>query len=409
MKKKKTLTRKPARNRFSDWWLFLFLLFLPVQLGRHFFFDFSYLNGVRVDYLAPTLYLTDILALFLLLTNFRVAFNFIKQKAVVLVSAILLINVLFSQSPLISVYQFFKIIELLIVFAVFSKTAIANRLMLAAFTLGALAETTLTIQQFISKHSIQGIYYFLGERYFTLSTPGIAKAAINGVEFLRPYGSFSHPNSLAGFYLLIYIMVLTNKRFVGYRWLKYLLLFLCSLLIFITFSKIAILAYFLVSSFYLLSSADRSCRLCTIAKVTVMITLILIVFRVQTDPLTIQKRWELLGNAAVIIRLHPLFGVGPGTYLLSQSQFVSRFNFFFNQPVHNIFLLFLAENGLITGGAILIMVFLFFRRHWPKLLFVFLALFLTGAFDHYWLTLQQNWLLMAAVMGVSQAPFSPRR
>src|SRR3989338_9410931 len=44
---------------------FLTLLFLPTQLGRHFWPSFSYILGIRTDYLSPTLYLTDILILLL--------------------------------------------------------------------------------------------------------------------------------------------------------------------------------------------------------------------------------------------------------------------------------------------------------------------------------------------------------
>ena len=43
-----------------------FAFLLPSQLGKHYFFSFSYLSGIRVDYLAPTLYMTDIIAIILI-------------------------------------------------------------------------------------------------------------------------------------------------------------------------------------------------------------------------------------------------------------------------------------------------------------------------------------------------------
>ena len=49
--------------------LFLFILLLPTQFGKHFFFDFSYIGAIRVDYLALKLYTTDILALILILIH----------------------------------------------------------------------------------------------------------------------------------------------------------------------------------------------------------------------------------------------------------------------------------------------------------------------------------------------------
>ena len=38
----------------------LFILLLPTQTSLHFWPDFAYVFGIRVDYLAPAIYLTDI-------------------------------------------------------------------------------------------------------------------------------------------------------------------------------------------------------------------------------------------------------------------------------------------------------------------------------------------------------------
>src|SRR3989338_7356441 len=75
-------------SNFSSFLLFLFILLLPTQLGKHFFFDFSYLSGVRVDYLAPTIYLTDILALLLLIINFKSFWHFLKEKKILTLFAL---------------------------------------------------------------------------------------------------------------------------------------------------------------------------------------------------------------------------------------------------------------------------------------------------------------------------------
>ena len=56
--------------------MFLFLFLLPTQLGKHFFLPFSYILGVRVDYLAPTVYLTDIIILLLVVINYRAVLKF---------------------------------------------------------------------------------------------------------------------------------------------------------------------------------------------------------------------------------------------------------------------------------------------------------------------------------------------
>ena len=50
-------------NNLHRWLFYLLLLLIPTQLGYHFWPDFAFVNGIRVDYLAPTIYLTDLLIL----------------------------------------------------------------------------------------------------------------------------------------------------------------------------------------------------------------------------------------------------------------------------------------------------------------------------------------------------------
>ena len=51
--------------------------------------------------------------------------------------------------------------------------------------------------EFIKQASLNGLFWWLGERTFTSSTPGIAKAVIDGRLLMRPYATFPHPNVLA--------------------------------------------------------------------------------------------------------------------------------------------------------------------------------------------------------------------
>jgi len=204
--------------------IFMLSFLLPTQLGKHFFFSFSYLSGIRIDYLAPTLYLIDILSFFLLVffgIQYFKTFKKIKRPLsksllffVVLVVLIAL-NWYFSLSKELWLYRFARILQVLFLFQFFRHNG--NKRNLYPFVLwglffGAFFELALSISQLASRHSLQGIWYFFGERQFMISTPGIAKARMLGAEFLRPYGTFSHPNSLAGFYLLIYTFILTQKK-----------------------------------------------------------------------------------------------------------------------------------------------------------------------------------------------------
>jgi len=387
-------------NSFSRILLFLFILFLPTQLGKHFFFDFSYLSGVRVDYLAPTIYVTDILAFILIFLNLKSLLEFFRNKKILTLLFILFLDILISQFPPVSMYRYIKIIEFIGIIFIFRQARLSKRLLLLGLLIGGIFEFSLSLAQFVNKHSLQGLFYFFGERNLNLSLPGIAKASLNGVEILRPYGTFSHPNSLAGFYLLLYFFLLSRKKF-GNSLLKNSLLLISSLLIFLSFSKTAIIFYIILNFIYLWRSPlIKTCKLCLISRIFVLSIVSLVFLQATTDPLTIQKRLQLMQNALLIIAKRPLFGVGLGNYLLAQQQFPQRFADFLNQPVHNIFLLLLSEIGIAITAALYFIFRKEFKIAFKNSPYIFLVVLLTGLFDHYWLTLQQNFLLIGLILGV---------
>jgi len=396
-------------SKFNYFFIFLFVFLLPTQLGKHFFLPFSYLSGVRVDYLAPTIYLTDLFALVLILVNWKNIFKQVKQSYIsLLFSIFFLLLVIFNilQSPIwqIALYRWIKVVEWLAMFIIFKK--LINRklflLIIYAFLAGTVFQTTLSLLQFISAHSLQGIFYWFGERAVNLSLPDIAKASFQGNEFLRPYGTFSHPNSMAGFYLLLYFWV-TIIKLPSKKWfLQPLLQMFCSILILLSFSKITIITWVVLNGLYLLQKNNWTCKVCTLAKIITPLIIGLIFINIQSDPLSLQKRFILVNDAISIFLKHP-FGVGLGNYLVAQNQITNQFKEYFLQPVHNIFLLWLSEAGiaitlLATGLAMVLARIDKLWRH--SGVWIVLVIFITGTFDHYWLTLQQNWLLTAVVFGL---------
>lgn len=379
---------------------FLLLFLLPTQLGRHFFLPFSYLSGVRIDYLAPTLYLTDIIVFALFLLNIKAIFRFFKNKTFLIFLALIIVNILFSLVKEIAIYKSVKLLEILILFAVYYKSKISPKLILYAFSLGALMELILSIMQFTMKHSVQGIFYFLGERYLTLSIPDIAKSSFFGAEILRPYGTFSHPNSMAGFFLLVYFFVLLYEKFSPHTYLKYFILTISSVLIFFSFSKTAIVVYILLNFIYLIKKKFyRKCMFCFVARIFVFMILGLIFMSTQGDILSADKRLTLLQSSITVFFQHSFFGVGLGNYVVAQNDFVNKYSYFFLQPVHNIFMLLLSETGIILGGFIFYKLYEFAKLKIRNEVFIYclLAVALTGLFDHYWLTLQQNLLLLPII------------
>lgn len=380
---------------------FLFCFLLPTQLGKHFFFEFSYLGGVRIDYLAPTLYLTDVFALLLIFLNYKTVLSFFKRKLFLWLFVFFCINAIFALSKPIFFYRFIKLFEIFALFAIFKKQFPKyKKAMVGGLAFSVFFQSILVVAQFVSRHSLQGIWYFFGERYFTLGTPGIAKAALQGNEILRAYGTFSHPNSLAGFFLLIYLFFLTNNSITN-NIIKYVTLALCSLIIFLSFSKNVILVFLFLNTWYFFKE-KQSCRICTLAKILSPLFLAVIFLSAQTDPLSFQKRITLMTQSLTIVSQYVLTGVGLGNYLLAQYAFPIKYSYFFLQPVHNIYLLFAAETGPFISGFFFVNIFIIIKKYWRKMsvLPIFVAVLLTGLGDHYWLTLQQNTLLMGVLFGI---------
>lgn len=399
MKKNNLLFFKTIKTFF----LTLFLFFLPTQLAKHFFFNFSYAYGVKVDYLSITFYLTDIIFLILAVFHFKVIVDEVKKNkfALLTIFILFLLQSFLAQYKLLYFYHLFKIVEIYFVFLIF-KNVKQDLLILLSFLFGCLFQLILAMSQLYAKSSLQGFFYFFGERYITLSSPDIAKTALNGVEFLRPYGTFSHPNSLAGFYLLLYFYFLTNKNFERFKILKYLSLLIFTLLVFISFSKTAIVTFVILNLLYSILYIKSLCRICIISRILTIIALALIFLQVRSDPLSFQKRLNLFYNGLNILKNNLFFGVGLGHYLLFQAKIPTPYPYFFLQPVHNIFILFLSETGIILGGVIFYFLYKSFKLYLkqPVFLFCFLVILITGLFDHYWLTLQQNWLLLGVVLGL---------
>src|SRR5579872_3631132 len=66
--------------KLATFFYLLTLLFLPTQLGKHFWPDFTVVEGFRIDYLSPTLYFTDLTFLLsVLILAFAVNKNLLRN------------------------------------------------------------------------------------------------------------------------------------------------------------------------------------------------------------------------------------------------------------------------------------------------------------------------------------------
>jgi len=330
--------------------------------------------------LSPAIYLTDILFLFLI--------PFIKtwpKKSLILVGLFAALNIVLAYSPVISLFKWLAVFKLILVGLYFfscpyRKTA-RQALLAAVVFFGCLG-----LGQFVFQKTLGGWLYWLGERSFNASTPGIALVKIGGENFLRAYSTFSHPNSFAGFMVAAAIIIysLGQKK-------KLLLAMSLGLGLMMTFSLGAWGGLVLA---LILMKINK--------KFWVYLPAILIVLSFGFSFLppgyfpgneNLQTRISLATSSVRLLSTSPFFGVGLNNSVGVMEKL---------QPVHNIFLLVGAETGLVglllVFGMLTILISKASNKYYLLALFF---VFLTGIVDHYWFTLQQNQLLLSLLIGLS--------
>jgi O-antigen ligase len=427
---------------------YLLMLLLPTQLGKHFWPDFTIVSGIRIDYLSPTVYSTDVLLILLsgcVLFRFCISFprlkildlrskarNINKKKFVAagFILLFLIVNCIFSSRPLLSFYGLVKFGEFVFlgfnVARTIKKQSQLQKIVLL-FAISSIFESLLAIAQYVHQGSLNGLFYFFGERTFTGMTPGIANASINGVLVLRPYGTFSHPNVLAGYLLIVMVLVwsfLLTKKQLSVRIFAFLSLLINSVALLLTFSRVAILLWGVLIIIVLVRTflqKLKTYRAKLTASVLILCGMTLLSFFplmhelfsrfAQTSLIdeSVTERTELLKTAFMMIRQHPVFGVGLYNFIPAMAPLQKPLPLgLYLQPVHNIFVLVAAEIGFIGLGLFVWLLGVSVMRIRKQesgikgTLYVLLFIILTtGMFDHYWLTLQQGQLLFATVLGLS--------
>ena len=123
-------------------------------------------------------------------------------------------------------------------------------------------------------------------------------------------------------------------------------------------------------------------------------------------------RQDLNMNAIALWKTSPLVGIGLGNSIVSLPSVMHTKQVYFLQPIHNIYLLVLAETGI--AGAVfflwtIIKIFEQLRQQYNQkrrtIVLIktlsFVSLLLLGLVDHYPLTLQQGQLLFTYIIGMS--------
>ncbi|PIT88715.1 MAG: hypothetical protein COU29_00490 [Candidatus Magasanikbacteria bacterium CG10_big_fil_rev_8_21_14_0_10_36_32] len=291
--------------------------------------------------------------------------------------------------------------------------------------LSGVVQGVLAVQQFFYQKII-------GSKWLGMSAQNSSDSGVSVVQFgderwLRAYGSFGWPNSL-GIYLAV-IFVLGLILYFYFSKTKWRILILVGQLIILTglllsFSRGAWLAavgglliFGLIAWNNLPFEFTRRKFYSQFVKqlavyAVLVISLVTIYFPVFTNRfntgnyleyLSITERQDQLNVAGQMISDNLFFGVGPGLYTNYLARYFVSPTYGVYQPVHNIFLLALAELGIFVFLFILVFVFWLIKkigRAGPIYFSVLTVLFLAGFYDHFLWSLYAGQLIWWVVLAL---------
>lgn len=370
--------------------VFALVFLLPTQLAYHFWPQFSYIHGLRVDYLSPAIYLTDILIVFLL--------PYIKKRFNLLSPVILFafLNIIFAQVPLAALLKWLIVFKLIILGMYFYSCDLdkLKKTIVSALILSLITIFLIGFIQFILQKTIGGPLYYLGERSFTSQTPGISLMNFFGKSLMRAYSTFSHPNSFAGFVVVSFLILLSFKK----RSPLYIFVILS---LFLTLSLNSVLGVILVAAIFF--GIKHFPKIVEKTKAFLPVLLIGFSFLFGAVSLVMPKgiilkesykeRVVSAGKAIEAFSGRPVLGVGLNNFFFATKSV---------QPPHNIYLIVLSETGVVGTLVLFLLLSKLLNQKLNK--YLYLAAFfvlVTGLFDHYWFTLQQNELLLSILLGLS--------
>lgn len=400
----------------------LFILFvlpfnITYQLPLHvLFFDTNpYVNGLYSNYLVPTLSVLD-LGIFLLFVSFCNEYKWKQIK-----------ELLYQYIPYIIVFLIFLIVQFVLnptLLELVSTTRLfmysisvplvinwiknenhgkERRYFIDILFIGVLSQGLVGVMQFIRGSSL-GLEW-LGESVIVSGMQGSSFVTLNNEIFLRAYGTFPHPNVLAGYFLIIILLsfVLLKSGNKDGKIIIWILVILSFLFIWFTFSRIGISLSLLLLLVLVLSQL-KGLKLFSFTPILFLQRFANLFIGGDTS---LVDRIGLIKSSWEVFKDNWLIGIGGGNFTRGMvgNYPLTQNGLILIQPVHNVFLLMLSEIGI--AGSVIYILFLIKvvtsnvkRMTWVRwiLIFVFIVV---GSFDHYIWSLPQGnivGLLMLVLM-----------
>jgi len=228
----------------------------------------------------------------------------------------------------------------------------------------------------------------------SVGQPGVALAAFMDHVVLRAYGTFGHPNVLAGWLVITLLIILRLSKNIVINYSFFLITILGALL---TQSRSAFLALFgIIIPVYILKSL----------RVRVLYFAILFTLAIgywslvvpERAALSLSERLSLQSISLQTIGSYPIFGTGAQASISSYPQLNTSFRLL--QPDHNSFTLFVSWFGLTAILSITYLIRLY--GYTAIRLYDYVSIFPLLLLDHYLLTSPQGLFMLILYLRINQ-------
>lgn len=301
---------------------------------------------------------------------------------------------------------------------------------IASFLAGVFCQAVLGLYQFLCQHAPAN--KFLGLAAHHAEQAGTAVIEAGSGRWLRAYGGLDHPNILGGVLAISLILVayLLAQRKMIRSWrealssiLLFIFYFISLTALFFTFSRSGWLAYGVGLAGVGVALAWQRDRwiigrfLALVFFSLIMSFMIAFPYRElafartsgawqgegRLEQKSLSERWEYLDESKEIIQENWLIGTGVGNYVVvvGKKDGYSQDPWSY-QPVHNAYLLLLAQSGVVALVSFLAFLFFFVKkdRRAAYTGAVVAALLVIMIFDHWLISLPFGWIFLLLILGL---------
>jgi len=424
-------------KKIESWLLIIFLFSLPWQ--TRWIIQDGLIKDSYWEYGTISLYASDILLIIIIILNLirhyvnKTKINLSKTDLLLLLTTVLVLgaNIYLSLNKLLSLFHAGWLLLALGLFIIMRQEIITRSTALVSLIAGAALASALGVWQFISQSTMASKWLGLAQHISeNLGSSVIEAVAPDGVteRWLRAYGSLDHPNMLGGltaliiffcFYLIFKLETKSNKeKLIVASFILLVAGLICS------FSRSAWLAAVSGIIIYLIFvfKHDFKLRLKPVLPLFIigLITTALLAipyYYIFLPRFSTASRLEKISaiervagyqEALPIIKNNLVLGTGLGTYGLALQANNPKQLVWYYQPIHNFWLLLLAETGLVGLALWLWFIFKQTINAWKNnkedhliITGTIVVLLILGLFDHWLMSLHFGILLSAAALGLA--------